>query len=119
MRSTASRGPETTGVPRGDRKKVIPRSFVIPVAASLIVFAVPATAQPPRPQPRDAIGAEAPYDPATEVTLRGTVQAVKQMTAALTVTHLLTVVVLRKCCTVDDPRAACLPAGEPQTVGVE
>ena len=70
---------------------VILRLFVL-LAAGLIAFAAPpAAAQPPHPaaQQGGAIAGEAPYDPATEATLRGAVQEVKEMKNVVTVTHLV------------------------------
>ena len=60
---------------------VILRLFVL-LAAGLVAFAALPAAQ-------SSVAGEAPYDPATEVTLRGTVQEVKEMKNVVTVTHLV------------------------------
>lgn len=67
---------------------------VVLFTAGLLFAAVPALAQPDhiRSSGRDAIGAEAPYNPGTEITLRGTVQEVThRMQDIVTVTHLVIV----------------------------
>ena len=62
--------------------KVILRSSLLLAAGLVALAAPPAAAQ------SNAAG-EAPYDPATEVTVRGTVQEVKEMKTVVTVTHLV------------------------------
>ena len=49
----------------------------------------PHTPPPEAQQSGGLAGVEAPYDPGTEVTLRGTVQEVRQMERIVTVTHLM------------------------------
>lgn len=72
---------------------IILRSPLLLVAGLVVFAARPATAQPPHPadvqRGRGPAGVEAPYDPATEVTLRGTVQEVKPMNTVVTVTHVM------------------------------
>lgn len=58
---------------------------VLSVAVVIACAALPAAAQ----RSGGGAGAEVVYDPATEVTLRGTVQEVKAMKTVTTVTHLV------------------------------